>query len=230
MRRVLAFLCTVCACGQSGIEVPGAGVIVDSSGSLRQVQGVAGSFSLGLPILPGVLSAACSEQVCLAKTDSTIVSATGELAAPPGPAIFGFSGGSAILFFPEPRLFARWRDDGLEPLDWVADGEVLSVGVDEIAVRRNGKVSIIHPDGSLVDSIPEASGAVLLLSDGIVVSANDEVVLRRDGHETRFELAGVQGITAMGPHYVAIQAGDALYALRIEPGRESLFLLPGTTQ
>ena len=228
MRRLLLFLCAVCACcAQSGIEVPNAGAIVDSSGALRQVQGVAGSFSLGAAGIPGVLSAACSEHLCLAKTDSKIVSATGETDAPPGPAIFGLNNGDAIVFFPEPHTFARWHHDALEPLDWTVEGEILSICARNIAVRKDGVVSILHPDGSVVDSIPDASGPVLLLPKGVVFATTEEIVLRQDASEVRFELAEAQSITAMGPGYAAIRTGDAIYALRTEPGRESLFLLPG---
>jgi hypothetical protein len=225
------FLGIGCAWAQSGIEVPSAGVIVDSSGALRQVQGVAGNFWLGPAGVPGVLSAACSERMCLAKTDSKILSATGEADAPTGPAIFSVNGDDAIVFFPEAHTFARWHNDFLEPLDWVIDGEVLSVGLKEIAVQRGGEVSIIHPDGSVADSIPDASGPVLLLPKGVVFATKDEIVLRQDGSELRFELADAQSITAMGPHYAVIHvgndAGNAIYALRTEPGREGLFVLPG---
>ena len=179
-------LCSICAWAQSGIEVPAIGVIVDSSGALRPVQGVAGSFLLGPASMSGVVSAACSEQLCLAKTDSEILSATGRTDSPPGPAILGFSGDNAIAFFPEPRTFARWNNDVLEPLDWVVNGEVLSVNATEIAVRRDGQVSIIHPDGSVVDSIPDATGPVLLLSKGVVFATKDEIVLRQDDNEIRF--------------------------------------------
>lgn len=251
MRRFLLIFCAVGASAvyayaQSGIEVPAAGAIVDSSGALRSVQGVAGSFWLGPAGVPGVLSAACSERLCLAKTDSKILSATGEADAPAGPAIFGLNGDDAILFLPVPRTFVRWHDDTLESLDWTVDGDVLSVGFGdgdiEIAVRRDGNVWIIRPDGSVVDSIADATGPVLLLADGVLFATSGELVLRRrDATEVRLQLGGATSITAMGPHYAAIhvindvsndlsnEAGDAVYALRTEPGRESLFLLPGNT-
>ena len=233
MRRLLLIFCAVgawavYACAQSGIEVPGVGAIVDSSGALRQVQGVAGSFLLSPASISGVLSAACSAQSCLAKSDSKIISATGETDAPPGPAIFGVSGDEAIVFFPEPRVFARWHNDVLEPLEWVFEGEVLSIRLKEIAVRKDGEVSIVHPDGSVVDSIPDASGPVLLLPNGVVFATKEEIVLRQGDSEVRFELADAQSITAMGPHYAVIHAGDAIYALRNEPGREGLYRLPGS--
>ncbi len=230
--RPFLILLVVCAsaCAQ-GIEVPAVGVIVDSSRDLRPVQGVAGSFLLGPASISGVLSAACSEQLCLAKTDSEILSATGETGAPPGPAIFGFSGDNAIVFFPEAHTFARWHDNVLETLDWVVEGEILSVrpsGRDaEIAVQRDGQVWIVRPDGSWIDSISDATGPVLLLPKAVVFATEDQIVLRQDDREVRFELADAQSITAMGPRYIAIRAGGAIYTLRIDPGRESLFLLPG---
>jgi hypothetical protein len=191
------------------------------------VQGIAGSFLLGPASMPGVLSASCSERLCLAKTDSTILSTTGETDAPPGPAIFGFSGGNAILFFPEPRTFARWHADTLDLLDWTLDGDVLSVSAKAIAIRKDGEVWIVHPDGSVVDSLPDACGPVLLLPKGVVFATRDEIVLRQGDSEIRFELAGADNISAMGPRYAAIHTGTAVYALRIDPGRESLLLLPG---
>jgi hypothetical protein len=227
MKRILPILCAVGAWAQSGIEVPSIGAIVDPGGALRPVQGVAGSFLLGPAAASGVLSAACSERLCLAKTDSEVISTTGRTDAPKGPAIFGGSGDDAIVFFPEPGTFAHWHDDTLEPLDWKVDGEVVSVGAAEIAVRREGSVWIVRPDGAVVDWIAETDGPVLLLPAGVIFATKDEIVLRRTGNEVRFALADAQSITAMGPLYVAIRTNDATYALRTEPGRESLFLLPG---
>jgi len=229
MSKLLLILFASCAWAQSGIEVPTIGLIVDSSGALRPVQGVAGSFLLGPASMPGVLSATCSEQLCLVKTDSKIVSTTGEADAPLGPAIFDLRREDAIVFFPQPRMFARWRNNALEPLDWVVEGEVLSIQPAEIAVRRDGQVWIVDPDGFVLDSIVDATGPVLLLAEGVMFATPDELVLRRrDGTEVRFELAGAENITAMGPHYAAIRAGDAIYALRTDLGREGLFLLPGS--
>jgi len=234
MRILPIFWAAVCACAQSVIEVPAIGAIIDASGALRPVQGVAGSFWLGPATVSGVLSVACSERLCLAKTDSKILSLTGETDAPPGPAIFSLDGSEALAYFPETRTFARWHDDSLDSLDWVVDGQVLSIrrsgGEAEIAVRRDENVWIIHSDGSIVDGITATAGPVLLLAEGILYATPDELVLRHpDASEVRFELAGAQSITALGPRYAAIRAGDATYALRTEPGSEKLFLLPGTS-
>jgi hypothetical protein len=238
--KLLSLFWAMCAWAQSGIDVPSMGAIIDSSGALRPVQGVAGNFLLGPATLSGVLAAACSERLCLAKTDSKILSATGETDAPMGPAIFAMDGDQAVVFFPGSQLFARWHDNTLDPLDWATDywkddGEILSIrshgGDTEIAVRRQGTVWIVRPDDSVIDWIADTSGPVLLLKEGVLFASGDQLVLRhRDASEVRFELSGAETITAMGPHYAAIDvghAGGAMYALRTESGREQLFLLPG---
>ena len=237
MRRILlAFsplFWAASAWAQSGIEVPDIGTIVDASGILRRVQGVAGNFRLGPAIASEVLSAACSERVCLAKTDSKVLSTTGEVEAPPGPAIFGFDAAEAIVYFPGPRTFARWHDNILDPLECPVDGEVLALrvrgGETEIAVRRDRRVWRVHQDGSVMDWIAETAGPVLLLREGVLFATPDELILRRrDAREVRFALAGAETMTAMGSLYIAIRAGGTTYALRMEPGNERLFLLPGS--
>jgi len=218
MKRALLLLIASCAWSQSGIEVPSVGLIVDPSGSLRAVQGIAGSFLLGPAVATGVLSAECSEQLCLAKTDSKILSATGQVDAPPGPAVFGLDRDTAVIFFPQSQTFARWHDDTLELLDWTVDDDVLSIrtGDDkvEIALRR--------------DWARETNGPVLLLKEGVLFATADELVLRRpDASDMRFELTGAESVSAMGPHYAAIRAGAVTFVLRLDRGHEQLFLLPG---
>jgi len=220
MKRALLLLIASCAWSQSGIDVPAIGMIVDPSGSLRAVQGVAGNFLLGAPLAAGVLSAACSEQLCLAKTDSKILSATGQVDAPPGPAEFGFDRDTAVIFFPASQTFARWHDDTLELLDWAVDDAVLSIRVGdhgiEIALRR--------------DWAGVTNGPVLLLKEGVLFATADELLLRhRDGSVLTFELTDAESITSLGPHYAAIRALDRTFVLRLEPEHEQLFLLPGST-
>jgi hypothetical protein len=223
MKRALLIFVASCAWSQSGIEVPSVGIIVDSLGSLRAVQGVAGNFLLGPTIAMGVLSAACSDQLCLAKTDSKILSATGQVDAPPGPSVFGLDRDTAVVFFPQSQTFARWRENTLEPLDWTVDSnvdvEVLSIRIAgdkiEFALRR--------------DWAGVTNGPVLLLKEGVLFATADELVFRHgDGSEARFNLASAETITSMGSHYAAIHSGSLTYLLRLEPGHEQLFLLPGS--
>jgi len=218
MKRALLLLIASCAWSQSGIEVPSVGLIVDPSGSLRAVQGVAGSFLLGPAVATGVLSGACSEQLCLAKTDSKILSATGQVDAPPGHAVFGFDRDTAVIFFSQSQTFARWRDNALESLEWTVDDDVLSIRVGdngiEVALRR--------------DWAGVTNGPVLLLKEGVLFATGDELVLRRpDTSDMRFELTGAESVSAMGPHYAAIRAGAVTFVLRLDRGHEQLFLLPG---
>jgi hypothetical protein len=219
MKRFLPLFVAVCAQAQSGIDVPAPGVIVDSSGSLRAVEGVAGSFLLGPAVASGVLSAACSEQLCLAKTASKILSATGEADAPPGPAIFGWDGDSAVVYFPQSQTLERWRQDALQPLDQPIEDEVLSIRVrDEniqLALRR--------------DWSAQTSGPVLFLPQDVLLATDDQLILRHpDGSEMHFDLAGAETISSMGAHYAAIRAGEFTFLLRLDPGREQLFQLPGS--
>jgi len=231
MRLALLIVWSLCAYAQSGMEVPTVGALVDSSYALRPVYGVAGNFWLGAATISGVLAASCSERLCLAKTNSEIISATGETNAPSGPAIFWVDREDAIVFFPETRSFARWHNDILDPLDWIVDGEVLSIAVGGIAVRRNESVWIVHPDGAVIDWVADIPGPVLLLGDGVLFATPDEIILRRRNlSDVRFELPGAESITAMGAHYAAIRVGALTYALRTEGGREQLFLLPGDTR
>ncbi len=229
MKRVWIWICgAVCA---SGIDIPSVGVLVDPAGALRSVQGVAGNFFLSAPAAAGILSAACSAQLCLAKTDSQVLSASGAADAPPGQAIFGLDGAGAIVYFPETRSFARWHDVTLDPLEWNVDGDVLSIRVrgatTEIAVRRDGDVLLVRPDGSVIDWIAATPGPVLLLADAVVFATPDELVLRRAGQtEIRFALAAAECITAMGPHYAGVRVGAFFYAVRTDPAREQVFQLP----
>ena len=183
MRRLLLFLCLVCASAvyaraQSGIEVPTIGAIVDSSGALRPVQGVAGSFLLGPAdvagsSLRGVLRAVVSGQD---RFEDRL--ADGETDAPPGPAIFGLDGDRAMVFFPEPRdVRALARRHAWNPLDWVVDGEVLSV---RLAVAKpRSRCGGTDRSGSFIPMVPwsirsrDATGPVLLLPDGVLFATAD---------------------------------------------------------
>jgi len=228
MRSTLFIFWSLCVYAQSGIQVPAVGAMVDSSGKLRPVQGVAGNFWLGSATISEVLSASCSERLCLAKTDSKILSATGETDAPSGPAIFSVGAAEAIVYFPESRTFARWHDDTLDALDWMVDGEVLSIAAAGIAVRKNDGVWIVRPDGAVIDWVTDTPGPVLLLAEGVLFATPVEIILRRRNvSDVRFGLTGAESMTALGAHYAAIRVGALTYALRTEGGREQLFLLPG---
>jgi hypothetical protein len=213
-------------------SLPQIGEMLDPAGSLRPVFGVAGNFMTGPARNERVLSAACSAQLCLAKTDTKILSPSGSVAAPAGPALIAIQGDSVLVYFQLSETLVRWHDNVLEPLNWNVKGTPLSIraaadGVD-VAVRRANQVWLARSDGAAVARIPDATGPVMLLADGTLLVVKQSLVLRRPNtQDLRFDLPGVEALSALGEHYVQVRAGGTLYALRTEPDREQLYLLPG---
>ena len=208
----LIFFFSVCVWAQ--VEHPSVGWMLDSSGAVREVFGVAASVTLGDPIAANVASMSCSRKMCVTRPDA---------------AIFTFSG-DAVYVYSSGQL-ARWRGGDAEPISVDVAGEILAMrvvdGVVEFAVRRDDGTWIARDGNVAVGAIPEATGPVMLLDRGALFAAEDETVLRRaDGSEVRFPVHA-DSFTAIGDGYVQIRAGGSDYALRITPGREKLFLLPG---
>lgn len=136
-----------------GVNRPQLGKMLDSNGAVRTVYGIAASVTLGNAELTGVVSSACSNTYCLAKTAAGIVSAQGTVAAPSGPALFAFDGANAYIWFLRSRQLAQWSNGALSFLDASVDGQVLSIGVNagavQFAVRRfEGDVWIVNQDGA----------------------------------------------------------------------------------
>jgi hypothetical protein len=225
----------IAALAQSGLDVPQAGLMVDHSGALRVVTGIAQSFIAGGAVRTGVLSAACGRALCLAKTDTLLFDARNPgdpgISSPAGPAFFAVRNQSALLYFPAVRQCARFKDGQLEMLDWSVDGEVLALRATSdgprFAVRRADGVWIIALDGSLESALPPGTVAVLLVDGATVYSLPDAVVLRRtDGSETPFSLSGVTSFSQLSENYVQVSTSSGIYALRTDLGREQLSLLP----
>lgn len=228
MRIFITFGMCVCAWGQ--INRPSLGKMLDTNGAVRTVYGIAASVTLGDAEITAVLSQACSKKFCLAKTGTSIVSASGSVDAPAGPALFAFSGDAAFLWFVESRQLAQWQSGAMTPIDSSVDGEVLSIrasaGSVEFAVRRRTGIWIVKPDGSVLDSLPLASGPVMLIPGGAIYATRDEIVIRG----LRIPLGRVTAFSQMAPGYLQVRAGGVDYALRIDEGREALFQLPGVAQ
>jgi len=230
MKTLMMFSISVCAWAQSGIEQPTLGKILDRNGAVRTVYGIAASVTVGDAELTGVLSSACSKVLCLAKTETSIVSPSGSVAGPSGRALFAFDGDAALVWFTESRQLARWQNDELTLVDSIIDGDVLSMraaeGSVEFAVRRSSGVWIVTLDGGVVDSLPHSTGPVMLIPGGVVYATRDEIVIR----DVRIPLAHVREFSSMAPGYLQVCAGGVDYALRVEKGRETLFQLPGGGQ
>ena len=235
--------CSTCAWAQPGaqpgLDRPALGLMLDRQGSLRPVYGVGGSFHVERATAVGVVSTACAGSLCVAKTNSTLISwnkATGVVTpAPAGGAVIAVDAAGATIYFPSIQQFGRWQNGALTMLDLSVYGTVLSLGSGSsgltIAVQRAGVVWIVSADGSILDSLPPGAGAVLLIPNGVVYATSGALILRRSGgSELSFPAQGVEGaqgaLFALGDGYVEARAGDVLYALRTIPGREQLFQLP----
>jgi hypothetical protein len=230
MKILTTFAICACAWGQSGIDRPQLGKMLDASGAVRTVYGIVASVTLGDPEQTGVVSQACSKTFCLAKTETAVVSASGSADAPAGPALFAFDGDAAFVWFPRSRQLAQWQNGVLALIDSTVDGEVLSMracaGSVEFAVRRESGEWIVKLDGSVVDSLPRSTGPVMLIPGGVVYATREEIVIRG----LRIPLARVTSFSQMSAGYLQVRAGLLDYVLRVEPGREMLFQLPGVQQ
>jgi len=89
-------------------------------------------------------------------------------------------------------------------------------------------------DGQLewIDFVPdEATGTTMTLDDGTITAGADHIALvRRDGSELDFAVAGVRQFFAMGKGYVQVVSDAGMWILRVESGVEQIFLLPGISE
>lgn len=231
MRFVILLAAVTCAWGQGDLNRSVLGQMIDRQNALRPVYGVAGSFHTGAPVAQRVLSSACAGNVCLAKTESSLISGRTIVHAPPGDAKIALDSTGATIYFPAVQQFGRCQDGALTLLNLTVDGTVLSVSSSSsgltIAVERPGGVWIVSSDGTILDSLPPGTGAVLLTANGVVyATANALIVRRSDGSELSFAASGIKALFQLGDGYVEARSIGALYALRTIPGREELFQLP----
>ncbi len=257
MTRGLALFCLCClppaaVWAQSGIVAPRAGCVRDRGDSLRTVYGVAGVFLPGSAVRAGVVSAACSDQLAVAKTATALelrdssMRLLGRWPAAPGPARFAFprSGAGVYVYFSSAREL-KWFEPGRAPRKFaIADaigGEALALAVPDpqhlAAVVRgpNGLrlVRILISRALVEQDLPldNISTPVLLARDGMLVYAQGrEVVIRRPNRaDLRLELpAPAASIEPMGEGLAAIalvnRATPAV--LRFREGREQVLRLP----
>jgi len=225
MKPLLFLVFSLCAFAQ--IEHPQIGVMLDEHGDVRAVLGVAESATTSEPLWKGVLSLACTSRICFAKTESALLSSSGEIMdAPAGPAMLAIDGDTVYAYFAEAHQLSRWHDGQLEALDFAPDGEVLDLRATgsglEYAVRR--------ADGVWAGNryLGDAT-AVLFLDGGRVLLASAERIrlLLPDGSETDFPVTGVRAFIRMSDGYVQMITSGGMWALRTDPGQEQIFLLPG---
>jgi hypothetical protein len=224
MKLFLCFLISTSAWAQ--IERPSLGVMLDENGLVRPVTGAPAAAALGDPLFGGaVISLACSQTTCLAKTETAVVSSTGATAdAPPGAALMAFIGDVAYVYFVETRQFAIWFQGQLYLFDFAAGGDVLSIKANDFTY------AIARDDGIWVGNQNlGAAHAIFLLDDGGTLLAVDGQVrlLRADGTEIDFAVQGAGGFLRMSDRYIEVITDSGMWALDTQAGSEQIFLLPG---
>ncbi|HEX8984847.1 MAG TPA: hypothetical protein VF767_05435 [Bryobacteraceae bacterium] len=257
MIRKFALFCLCCcspaaAWAQSGIVAPRAGCVRDRAGTLRTVFGMAGTFLPGQAVRTEVVSAACSEQLAVAKTAGALevrdasMRLLGRWAAPAGPARFAFSrcGGAVYVYFPETGGLTYYETNrGLRriPLPNAFGGEALAIAAPDAqhlsAVVRGRRglrlVRVLIPRTLVEQDLPleDIAGPMLLGRDGtLVYTEAEEVVIRKPNQaERRLALpAQAAAIEQMGEDLAAIALVNraAPAALRWQEGREQVLRVP----
>jgi hypothetical protein len=217
--NVLLFACESTA----QIAQPKLGAILGRDSSVREVVGVTGSVMLGRSLGEDVLSMGCSRGICLMKTDSAIVSFTGSIEAPPGPALFSFHrDGSALVYFVSTRQLVRWQSDAVSAVAFDVTGEIIAIGDGLFAVQRRSGVWIVRDGDKIVRALPHDTRAVLLLDGEAMYATRREVVMG----EKRYAIQNVEALTWLAENYVQARTPGGDYAIRIDRGREQTFLLP----
>ena len=231
----LLFFVLMSACSWAQIQHPSIGVMLDEGGSSRPVTGTPAAAILGEPIFKeAAISLACSAGLCLAKTESALLSSTGDAwDAPPGAALIAFDGAAAYVYFVETRQLARWSQGSLDPIDFAPDGDMLSLR----ASPDGFEYAIGRDDGIWVgDRNLGAANAILLLDGGGALLAADGQVrlLKPDGSEMDFAVVGAEsfigGLVRMSQRYVQVITASGMWALDLEPGHEQIYVLPGVSQ
>jgi len=232
----LLLTCGVASAETGGINPPQMGVMIDGFERARLVSGVSASVTVGDPVATGVVAAACSDSFCILKTFDSIIAGGVPMLSPPGTVLLAIDGQTALLYFPRLEKLVRWQAGQVQPIALNVTGNIVALrstaGVAQFAVQRNGATWIVDAAGQAIDSLPSASGPVLLPATGALYTDGENVVLRRsDGSELRFPVPGAESFSAMSfsataANYVQIRAGRSSYALRIDLGHERIFQLP----
>ena len=221
-------------CGQ--VSQPVVGHIANSHGEVRKVLGIPGAFVLGELEQSDVLAMACSEVLCVAKTDAGIVADGINIAAPAGPAVIAVEGDRALLYFPSSHELAFLSNGKLTTETLVVSGEVVALRAGpEIAVQDGQTVRVMNRDQAVVDVV-ESDGPVALFPGGLAYVKNGEVHLRhRDGRDRAFVIGGVQegGVQEFfrpSAEFLGVRCAGGTFLIRLTEGREEMWQLPEAEQ
>ena len=255
---LMSFMLAAVACAQPALEPPQIGFLQDGANSFRPVWGVAGNFVLGGSAFRGVVSAAYSGSFGLVKTDTSVIAvdsqgkALASMAAPAGPAAFAFfsDGSPAFIYLASDNLLFEWDGTGFQmvPFDCrlFPPSAVLGISAPDRAhvaflIERNGGLREFRlliesgqPDSQIF--LGRASPPALRLASGelIYTDSNGIVIRKADATEIHLnaQLPASFSFAQMGAGWLELSdlGSSARLAIRITPGRESLYLLPEVSQ
>jgi len=255
---VMAFMLAAAVCAQPALAPPQVGFLQDGGNSFRPVWGIAGNFVLGGSALSGVANAAYSGSFGLVKTDTSVIAVDSQgkvlasMAAPAGPAAFAFfsDGSPAFVYLASANLLFEWYGTGFQmvPFDCQLFPPSAVVGISApdrwhvafLIQRDHGpwEIRVLIETGES-DSQALLTGVntpALRLASGELVytDANGIVIRKADATEIHLnaQLPGSFSLAQMGAGWVELSdlGSSARFAIRITPGRESLYFLPEVNQ
>jgi hypothetical protein len=132
-----AWLLLIGAVAGAQIVRPKLGYIVDRNGSLRRIEGVAGAFSIGVPIDHNVISAAYSGKLLAVKKERELILNGKAFEAPAGPAkiVFTSAGNIHRVFYPDAGVL--WTFSGGDSFE-----ETFATDLDDVTFVRDGELTV----------------------------------------------------------------------------------------
>ncbi|HTS49589.1 MAG TPA: hypothetical protein VMH05_16665 [Bryobacteraceae bacterium] len=255
---VMIFMLAAAVCAQPALAPPQVGFLRDGANSFRPVFGIAGNFVLGGAAFSGVASAAYSGSFGLVKTDTSVIAVDSlgkvlaSMDAPTGPAAFAFfsDGSPAFVYLSSANLLFEWYGTGFQmvPFDCqlFPPSAVLGISAPDRAhvaflIERNGGlrefrllVESGQPDSQIF--LGRVNTPALRLASGELVytDSNGVVIRKADATEIHLnaQLPARFSLAQMGAGWVALSdlGSSVRFAIRVTPGRESLYFLPEVSQ
>ena len=108
----------------------------------------------------------------------------------------------------------------------VAFGQVEAPTIGSMVDSAGQLRKVFGVAGNFVLGEADGAGELVASLPSVVASDEELIVKRKDASEARFALRNVSGMRAMSEDWVQVVAEGRSYALRVEPGREALFVLP----
>jgi hypothetical protein len=173
-RKVSLVFTAIAVFGMSAqIAAPELGYIVDNSGGLRRITGVAGAFAVGPSIEADVITVAFSGKTLVIKKATELLVNGDSFPAPSGPAEAQFASNGSLeqVFFPDVSLLWTWQNGRFDESN---------------ATRLDQSVNIVRNDEVVISGVPvrfpsRVHRASQLGENWLAVYAQSGIYVFRDG-------------------------------------------------